>query len=505
MSHLDPLPAELAAVRSQSQAAHAIARLTTDSLLSRLERARSLLAEPSHASPAQDLVAIDTFLREANQDQAKAYKEWGNAVAKLQKSVDRKYGAPASAPFPPAPPKPNPNPTLNLHPSLRGLHQQQHHHPRTSRTNAEASPEIPFSHPETTRALHETIAAHLARIGAFDSLETFLSESGLPAPAASDLSPAVLAGLRDLHAIVGELNRGRCDRAIEWVQQRRRRVQGKDNVEAEELLFQLRKEDYIRLVLRRPRARTDDGPDDDGRGEAMDVEPTVPAGDRPRRKSSLASTASSILDPPSTAARRPDPHTQAALTYGGEHFRPFLSDPARATEIYALLTSALYPLHHRHDDDASSSESENPYATLYRPYRQPGESPSASLFTRAYLETLDLAHESPLTVVTDVGSTGALAKIMKVRAVMKEKKTEWSAVGELPVEIPLPTRYRYHSVFACPVSKEQATELNPPMLLPCGHVIARESLMRLARGTPTLKCPYCPVVSHFNACVRVRF
>jgi hypothetical protein len=52
------------------------------------------------------------------------------------------------------------------------------------------------------------------------------------------------------------------------------------------------------------------------------------------------------------------------------------------------------------------------------------------------------------------------------------------------VEIPLPLPYRYHSIFACPVSKEQSTAQNPPMLLPCGHVIARESLMRLARGTP---------------------
>ena len=54
---------------------------------------------------------------------------------------------------------------------------------------------------------------------------------------------------------------------------------------------------------------------------------------------------------------------------------------------------------------------------------------------------------------------------------------------DLQVEIPLPSEYKFHSIFACPVSKEQATEQNPPMLLPCGHVIARESLNRLARGT----------------------
>ena len=90
-----------------------------------------------------------------------------------------------------------------------------------------------------------------------------------------------------------------------------------------------------------------------------------------------------------------------------------------------------------------------------------------------------------MRVITDVGGSGALAKLAKVRSVMKEKKTGWSQSEELPIEIapPLPA-YRYHSVFACPVSKEQTTEddTNPPMMMICGHVIAKESLNRLAKG-----------------------
>lgn len=51
------------------------------------------------------------------------------------------------------------------------------------------------------------------------------------------------------------------------------------------------------------------------------------------------------------------------------------------------------------------------------------------------------------------------------------------------VEIsPVPAENRYHSIFACPVSKEQATELNPPVMLTCGHVLARESVTRLAKN-----------------------
>lgn len=51
------------------------------------------------------------------------------------------------------------------------------------------------------------------------------------------------------------------------------------------------------------------------------------------------------------------------------------------------------------------------------------------------------------------------------------------------VEIPLPPHLRFHSTFACPVSKEQGTEENPPTLLQCGHVLCLETIMRLAKGT----------------------
>jgi len=100
----------------------------------------------------------------------------------------------------------------------------------------------------------------------------------------------------------------------------------------------------------------------------------------------------------------------------------------------------------------------------------------------------------------------ALPRIMKVSSLMKDKAIEWTTNNELPVEIPLPDHAKYHSVFSCPVSKEPATTFNPPMMIPCGHVISKDALTRLAKGgssTARFKCPYCPSEAQLSQAIRV--
>lgn len=181
-----------------------------------------------------------------------------------------------------------------------------------------------------------------------------------------------------------------------------------------------------------------------------------------------------------------------AIAYVRQHTHVFYGEAAPAEEVSRLVTSSLYlPL---------SRLVVSPYGGLFTPDGQPMPSisqpvPTAEdiaelyhapqlveLFTSEYCASLGMPKDLPLKIVTDIGGGGALAKIAKVRGVMKEKRTEWTTTQELPVEIPLPPEYRFHSVFACPVSKEQATEANPPMMMPCGHVVASQTLQRLCKG-----------------------
>ncbi|KAI8893308.1 binding protein [Globomyces pollinis-pini] len=127
-------------------------------------------------------------------------------------------------------------------------------------------------------------------------------------------------------------------------------------------------------------------------------------------------------------------------------------------------------------------------------------------FSRDFCHILGQSCESPLFTCVTVGSS-ALPMIMKISSLMKDKALEWSQTGELPVTIPLLDSQRYHSIFVCPVTKEQGTELNPPMMMACGHVISGESLLRLSKGNinSRFKCPYCPIDSTAAQAVRVYF
>jgi hypothetical protein len=102
----------------------------------------------------------------------------------------------------------------------------------------------------------------------------------------------------------------------------------------------------------------------------------------------------------------------------------------------------------------------------------------------------------------------ALIKLGQIASIMREKRgLEWSQQDELPIEVPLPESASFHSVFICPVLKEQTTVENPPFMIKCGHIICKEALHRLSKGNPfsTFKCPYCPSESTAKDSIQVYF
>ncbi|CCI44942.1 unnamed protein product [Albugo candida] len=150
-------------------------------------------------------------------------------------------------------------------------------------------------------------------------------------------------------------------------------------------------------------------------------------------------------------------------------------------EIGRLMSCALYKkkLH------------ESPYKLFFQPERwsEVGESMVLACCNiervpyRPYLQTCLAA------------GTHALPAMKKLASVSETTFTGWIADKQFPVEFPLRDEHRFHSVFSCPVSKEESTPENPPVLLKCGHVICKSCVKRISFNVPSgkFKCPTCPM------------
>lgn len=171
-----------------------------------------------------------------------------------------------------------------------------------------------------------------------------------------------------------------------------------------------------------------------------------------------------------------------------------------AAEAIAYARSQLAPLARQHERDLQvlmgslaflrvpGGLARSPYAFLLEPALW---SDTCEAFTRDACALLGLSVRSPLAVCVEAGSL-ALPALLNIKQVMLQRQVAgvWSTRDELPIEIRLGCQF--HSVFACPILRQQSSDANPPMRLVCGHVISRDALHKLASGSK-LKCPYCPV------------
>ncbi|KAG6095791.1 hypothetical protein E4U30_002038 [Claviceps sp. LM220 group G6] len=177
-----------------------------------------------------------------------------------------------------------------------------------------------------------------------------------------------------------------------------------------------------------------------------------------------------------------------ALTYARHNFSRFQA--RHVQEIQQLSCAMVY----------ASNLDDSPYRHIFQITSAFDE--VSTSFTRDFCSLLGLSAESPLYVAVTAGAI-ALPRLIKYTTYMKEKKTEWTTENELAFETPLPASMIYHPIFVCPVSKEQTTEQNPPMMLPCGHVLCCDSLHNIAAKGARYKCPYCPTEGHLRDAIKI--
>jgi hypothetical protein len=167
-----------------------------------------------------------------------------------------------------------------------------------------------------------------------------------------------------------------------------------------------------------------------------------------------------------------------ALAYARAHFAQFA--PVQMSEIQHLMGSFVY----------AKRLNKSPYASLFHPNNMPTLwDDIARQFSQNSCTLMGLPQDSPLHVSITAGFK-ALPTLIKLAALHLVK-----VAGDetATAEVTLGPEFQFHSIFACPVSREQSSVDSPPMLLPCGHVISKSSMMKLCRGSSSkFKCPYCP-------------
>jgi len=168
-----------------------------------------------------------------------------------------------------------------------------------------------------------------------------------------------------------------------------------------------------------------------------------------------------------------------AIRYARNNFPTFIHGQEK--EVQGLMGAVMY---------AGAGLSESPYSHLLSGSHW---AEIEDLFLRDACALLGLAVESPLAVAVNAGCV-ALPALLNIKQVMLQRQVAgvWNAKDELPIEIDVGEECRYHSVFACPILRQQVSDNNPPMRLTCGHCISRDALTKLSAGHK-LKCPYCPV------------
>ncbi|KAN0061670.1 hypothetical protein ACQY0O_005661 [Thecaphora frezii] len=484
---LDQLHKRAPALHSPSPSSRAATTNPTvhdaiDRLIDHFQRASDALHSPTPADPARVAAELKSHLENAHRTIADRQKEFYTALTKAQKALDKKF------------------PT-----NLDGV----------------ADPAL-FSSTRAQKALEGVILEHLLRNADWQPANAFAQDAHLP------LQHHLQHSFGQLHDILDSIRAGHLAPAIEWAQRERPFLESRQSP----LEFALHRSQFLRIasgVSPSPLRNTPFDPhrqprhDPDGENVEMEPEPaatTTTTAGHPSSTSPSSSSCFSAAQPRAglTPQEEALAHSNSgcALAYLRRHFGPFLH--THLDEIKRLVAVLAYcpyfpPLAYDAEpmDAATYEHFVAHIPRVYRPLLDPQlvHAPLLEpLFRIEYCARNRMAKEAPLSIGVELGAGGALSHIIKVKTLMKERKNEWSQADELPVEIPVPPQLRFHSTFACPVSKEQGTEANPPMMLACGHVLCQDTLTRMAKGngvSSRFKCSYCPTESTLSQAMRVYF
>lgn len=184
----------------------------------------------------------------------------------------------------------------------------------------------------------------------------------------------------------------------------------------------------------------------------------------------------------------------SALEYARNRLVPSDAANARMAEVQQLMGALLF----------AGRLEDSPYAHLLGEHQWQIVSEQ---LRRELLRLHRLPGQSSLLTCVQAG-TIALPALHKMALVLQRKAGARSlgSCEVLPAELSLPKDLSFHSIITCPVSREQCTRENPPLLLPCGHVLSLASVTRLSRAcrVARFKCPYCPSEATANLCRQVR-
>ncbi|CAK9296759.1 unnamed protein product [Gordionus sp. m RMFG-2023] len=173
--------------------------------------------------------------------------------------------------------------------------------------------------------------------------------------------------------------------------------------------------------------------------------------------------------------------TKMALIYAAKKLTPFAN--CQMKEFQKLMGYLLFANNQNNDcNDKATSGNENKTTAISK-YDDYAWEEIEELFVREACALLGFSTESPLSVSFSCG-VKAYPALLNIKQMMQQRHVTgvWNShvKDELPVEVDLGTECRFHSIFACPILRQQSNSSNPPMRLKCGHVISREALNKLA-------------------------